>query len=142
VFRAYIYAYSCTGKVYLMYIYIYAYICIHTHTHTHTRCIYAYMHTHNHSTHTHTLATYIQIHTDSHHVGHTHRVTLFSCLFAYTGSRFGPANFGSIVGVTTFVSSLIGLLQYPLALLAETYGYVAINLLILAMLVPLFLLKY
>jgi len=41
-----------------------------------------------------------------------HRMLLFSSLFAYTGSRFGGANFGSIVGITTFLSSLFGLLQY------------------------------
>ena len=71
-----------------------------------------------------------------------HRVFLFASLFAYSGSRFGPANFGSIVGVTTFLASVCGLLQYVLALLAEAYGYVAINLVVLLMLVPLFVLPY
>jgi len=71
-----------------------------------------------------------------------HRVTLFSCLFAYTANRFGPSHFGSLIGVTMLVSSLVGLLQYPLAVLAEIYGYAAIHLLFLLVLLPLFVLKY
>jgi hypothetical protein len=71
-----------------------------------------------------------------------HRISLFSCMYSAVTELFGFKNFGRVLGLVLFVSAIVSLLQYPLALIVArlcngSFLYVDLTVLVLIVL-PLF----
>ena len=69
------------------------------------------------------------------------RQLVYSTVFFMVGEYFGFKNYGVILGLINIIVSAIGMLQYPLVLLAEKYSggnYFSADTLLLLILLPLF----
>lgn len=69
------------------------------------------------------------------------RQLVYSTVFFMVGEYFGFKNYGVILGLINIVVSAVGMLQYPLVILAEKYSggnYFSADALLLLVLIPLF----